>query len=397
LKVAFVVQRYGTEVVGGAELHCRWVAEHVAERHEVEVLTTTATDYLSWQNVLPPGLSELNGVTVRRFPVVRERREDVFFPVANKVCFFDHTDEEERQWLEEHGPAVPELVEHLKRHEQEYDAIVFFSYRYWTTYFGMQVAPHKSLLVPTAEHDRVLYLRLFRPFFRLPAAIVFNTPEERDLIERVTGNEGLPGEVVGTGINRPAAVPVDEVAPRLDLLGDYLVYVGRIEPEKGCAVMIDHFLRWQRETRATTTLALFGRSTMSFSENAHVRLMGVVPDGEKLAAIARSRALLMPSRHESLSMVVLEAWMMGRPVLVNGDCEVLRGQVLRADGGLYYRRYEEFAAAMDLLVSERGLADRLGAQGRAYFEANYAWDRILEKYERLLGRAAGAGEGSAGR
>jgi glycosyltransferase involved in cell wall biosynthesis len=388
LKVAFVVQRYGTEIQGGAELHCRWVAEHVAERHDVEVLTTTATDYLSWQNVLPAGVSELNGVTVRRFPVVRERREDVFFPVANKVCFFEHTDEEERQWLEEHGPVVPELVEHLKRHEKEYDAIVFFSYRYWTTYFGMQVAPHKSLLVPTAEHDRVLYLRLFRPFFRLPAAIVFNTPEERDLIERVTGNEGLPGEVVGTGINRPAAVPVDEVAPRLDLLGDYLVYVGRIEPEKGCAVMIDHFLRWQRETRATTTLALFGRSTMSFSENAHVRLMGVVPDGEKLAAIARARALVMPSRHESLSMVVLESWMMNRPVLVNGDCEVLRGQVLRANGGLYYRRYEEFAAALDLLVNEPGLADRLGRQGNAYFQESYAWERVMEKYERLLARAA---------
>jgi glycosyltransferase involved in cell wall biosynthesis len=388
VRVAFVVQRYGTEVVGGAELHCRWVAEHVAERHQVEVLTTTATDYLSWQNVLPAGVSQVNGITVRRFPVARERQEDRFFPVANKVCFFEHTDEEERQWLEEHGPVTPGLVEHLRQHEKDYDAIVFFSYRYWTTYFGMQVAPHKSLLVPTAEHDRVLYLRLFRDFFRRPAALVFNTPEERDLIERVTGNANLPGEVVGTGIDRPAAVPVDEVAPRLDLLGDYLVYVGRIEPEKGCAVMIDHFLRWQRETRATTTLALFGRSTMSFSENAHVRLMGVVPDGEKLAAIARARALVMPSRHESLSMVVLEAWMMNRPVLVNGDCEVLRGQVLRADGGLYYRRYEEFAAALDLLVEEPGLADRLGRQGHAYFQANYAWERVMEKYERLLARAA---------
>ncbi len=390
MRVAFVVQRYGTEVVGGAELHCRWIAEHVAARHQVEVLTTTAIDYLGWQNVLPPGVSEVNGVTVRRFPVVRERRIERFDPVANKVCFFDHTDEEERQWLEEHGPVSPALVEHLRRHEKDHDAIVFFSYRYWTTYFGMQVAPHKSLLVPTAEHDRVIYLRLFREFFRLPAAIAFNTPEEKELIERVTGNEALPGEVVGTGIDRPAFVPVDEVGPRLDLLGDYLVYVGRIEPEKGCAVMIDHFLRWQRETRATATLALFGRSTMSFSENAHVRLMGVVPDGEKLAAIARARALVMPSRHESLSMVVLEAWMMGRPVLVNGDCEVLRGQVLRADGGLYYRRYEEFAAAMDLLVSEPGLADRLGRQGRDYFEANYAWDRVMEKYERLLGRVGAA-------
>jgi glycosyltransferase involved in cell wall biosynthesis len=388
VKVAFVVQRYGPEVVGGAELHCRWIAEHVAARHDVTVLTTTALDYLSWHNVLPAGESRVNGVRVLRFPVARERRIESFDPVANQVCFFEHTDEEERRWLEEHGPVTPGLLEHLRAHERDYDALVFFSYRYWTSYFGLQVAPHKSLLVPTAEHDRVLYLRIFREFFRRPAAIVFNTPEEKELIERTTGNRELPGEVVGTGIERPPSVPVDEVAPRLDLLGDYFVYVGRIEPEKGCAVMIDHFLRWQRETRATATLALFGRSTMSFSENAHVRLMGVVPDGEKLAAIARARALVMPSRHESLSMVVLESWMMGRPVLVNGDCEVLRGQVLRANGGLYYRRYDEFAAAMDLLLGEDRLADRLGAQGQEYFQANYAWERVMEKYERLLATAA---------
>ncbi len=394
MKIAFVVQRYGTEIVGGAELHCRWVAEHMAERHDVEVLTTTATDYLTWRNTLEAGASEVNGVKVRRFPVARERDVERFDPVANKVCFFEHTDEEERRWAEEHGPVCPELLGYLREHEPEYDALIFFSYRYWTTYFGLQVAPRKSILVPTAEHDRVLYLRLFRPFYRLPAAIAFNSPEERILIERITGNENLPGEVVGTGIDRPPAVPVQEVEPRLDLLGDYLVYVGRIEPEKGCAVMIDHFLRWQRETRANVTLALFGRSTMSFSENAHVRLMGVVPDAEKLAAIARSRALVMPSRHESLSMVVLEAWMMQRPVLVNGDCEVLRGQVLRADGGLYYRRYEEFAAALDLLMGEPALADRLGRQGGQYFEENYAWDRIVEKYERLLAMTtAGGGRG----
>ena len=389
MRVAFVVQRYGPEVVGGAELHCRWVAEHLAERHEVEVLTTTATDYLSWKNTLEAGASELNGVTVRRFPVVRERDVRRFDPVANKVCFFDHTDAEERAWLEEHGPVCPELIEHLRRNAPGFDALIFFSYRYWTTYFGLQVAPRKSILVPTAEHDRVLYLRLFREFYRLPATIAFNTPEERILIERVTGNESLPGEVVGTGINRPAVVPVAEVETRLDLLGDYLVYVGRIEPEKGCAVMIDHFLRWQRETRANVTLALFGRGTMSFSENAHVRLMGVVPDAEKLAAIARSRALVMPSRHESLSMVALEAWMMQRPVLANGDCEVLRGQLLRADGGLYYRRYEEFAAALDLLMGEPALADELGRQGHAYFQENYAWERIMEKYDRLIRVAAG--------
>jgi len=390
VRVGFVVQRYGTEVVGGAELHCRWVAERLAERHDVAVLTTTATDYLSWENVLAAGRQEVNGIPVWRFPVARPRRVDRFDAIANKVCFSDHTDEDERRWLEEHGPVCPALLDHLRAHEADFDALVFFSYRYWTTYHGLQVAPRKSLLVPTAEHDRVLYLRLFAPFFRLPAAIVFNTAEERELIERVTGNRGLQGDVVGTGLNRPAFVPVDEVASRLDLLGDYLVYVGRIEPEKGCAVMIDYFLRYQRETRANLTLALLGRSTMEIAENVHLQSLGVATEAEKLAAIAKARALVMPSRHESLSMVVLESWMMGRPVLVNGDCEVLRGQVLRANGGLYYRRYEEFAAAVDTLRAEPALADALGRQGQAYFEANYSWDVVMGKYEALLAKVRAA-------
>ncbi|HEY6554193.1 MAG TPA: glycosyltransferase family 4 protein [Vicinamibacteria bacterium] len=390
MRVGFVVQRYGTEVVGGAELHCRWVAERLAERHDVEVLTTTATDYLSWENVLAEGRQEVNGIPVRRFPVTRQRRADRFDDIANKVCFFDHEDEDERRWMEEHGPVCPGLVDHLRRRQADFDVLVFFSYRYWTTYHGLQVAPHKSLLVPTAEHDRVLYLRLFAPFFRLPAALVFNTAEERELIERITGNASLPGEVVGTGLNRPAVVPVDEVASRLDLLGDYLIYVGRIEPEKGCAVMIDHFLRYQRETRANLTLALLGRSTMEIAENVHLQSLGVATEAEKLAAIAKARALVMPSRHESLSMVVLESWMMGRPVLVNGDCEVLRGQVLRANGGLYYRRYEEFAAAVDTLRAEPTLADALGRQGQAYYEANYSWDVVLAKYEAIFAKVKAA-------
>lgn len=390
MRIAFIVQRYGPEVAGGAELHCRWVAEHLAERHEVEVLTTTAADYLTWENVYPPGAGKVNGLTVRRFPVTRRRRPERFDALASKVCFSDHTDEEERLWMEEHGPCAPELLEFLRARERDYDALVFFSYRYWTSYHGLQVAPGKSLLVPTAEHDPVIYLRLFAPYFHLPAAIVYNSPEERELVQRVSGNEAVPGDVVGTGIERPAAIPGGEVARGLGLPGDYVLYVGRIEREKGCAVLLEHFERYQRETGAALPLALLGRSAMEVPESAHVRLLGVLPEAEKLAVLAGARVLLMPSRYESLSMVVLEAWMMGRPVLVNGDCEVLRGQVLRSGGGLYYQEYDEFAAALDLLLSKPALAETLGRQGRAYFESHYAWDVIMAKYERLLARVAGA-------
>jgi glycosyltransferase involved in cell wall biosynthesis len=266
---------------------------------------------------------------------------------------------------------------------------VFFSYRYWTSYHGLQVAPGKSLLVPTAEHDPVIDLRLFRPYFKLPAAIVYNSPEERELIERVSGNQAVPGDVVGTGIERPAAIPGPEAGRGLGLPDDYVIYVGRIEREKGCAVLLEHFERYRRETAGAPPLVLLGRAAMEVPEGAQLRRLGVLPEAEKLAVLAGARALLMPSRYESLSMVVLEAWMMGRPVLVNGDCDVLRGQVLRSGGGLYYQEYEEFAAALDLLLSKPALAETLGRQGRAYFESHYSWDVIMAKYERLLARVGG--------
>ena len=152
--------------------------------------------------------------------------------------------------------------------------------------------------------------------------------------------------------------------------------------------MVDHFLRCQRESRANLTLALLGRGTWRSRENVHLQSVGIVTEAEKLAAIARApAALVMPSRHESLSMAVLESWMMGRPVLVNGDCEVLRGQVLRANGGLYYRRYEEFAAALDILRGGAGAGRRPRPAGTGLLRGNYSWDVVLGKYEALLARS----------
>ena len=211
MRVAVVVQRYGLEVVGGAELHARWIAQRLARRHDVEVLTTTAVDYLTWENVYPPGPTEVAGVRVRRFPVTRRRTAEGFDQLSGKVHFFAHSDRDEERWMDEHGPVTPALVDHLRRHEAEYDAIIFFSYRYWTAYHGLQVAPHKSILVPTAEDDPTLGLRMFQPYFALPAAFAFNSVEERDSILKAAGRAELPGDVVGVGIEAGEPSAVDDI------------------------------------------------------------------------------------------------------------------------------------------------------------------------------------------
>jgi glycosyltransferase involved in cell wall biosynthesis len=390
LNVGVVVQRYGEEVIGGAELHARWIAQRLARRHRVEVLTTCAVEYLTWENKHEPGTSTVGGLAVRRFPVARRRTTEGFDALSSKVHFFEHSDEEERRWMEEHGPVTPALLEHLQRHHRDYDALVFFSYRYWTTSHGLQVAPRKSILVPTAEEDGAVRLRLFKDFFRLPAAHAFNSPEEKDLLLRMSGESDLPGEVVGVGIEDAPVVTPAEIRQRLDILGDYIVYVGRIEREKGCARLFDSFTRYVQERAPHLSLVLVGRAVLPIPVHVNITHLGVLSDAEKLSLIGGSRLLVHPSPFESLSMALLEAWKMGRPALVNGRCAVLRGQVQRANGGLYYGSYEEFAEALAWLLSHPAGADALGRSGRAYFERHYAWDVVMEKYERLLARAAGA-------
>jgi glycosyltransferase involved in cell wall biosynthesis len=396
MKIGLVVQRFGEEVIGGAELHARWIAQHLAERHQVEVLTTCAVDYLTWENVYEPGETTVAGLPVRRFPVGRRRTTEGFDELSSKVHFFDHTDDEERRWMEEHGPVTPGLLRHLESRGGEYDVLVFFSYRYWTTYHGLRIHPARSVLVPTAEQDNAVRLRIFRDLFRLPAALAFNSPEERALLMEVSGVAELPGEVVGVGIEDAPVVPPDEIRRRLDVLGDYVVYVGRIEREKGCARLFDEFARYVREQAPHLNLVLVGKAVLPVPVHVNFTHLGVLSETEKLSVIAASKLLVHPSPFESLSMALLEAWKMGRPALVNGRCSVLRGQVQRAGGGLYYGPYEEFAEALTWLLSHGAEADALGRSGRAYFERHYSWPVIMEKYERLLAQARRANPAARG-
>jgi glycosyltransferase involved in cell wall biosynthesis len=330
----------------------------------------------------------VGGLPVRRFPVARRRTREGFDPLTQRVHFHEHGDADERRWMEEHGPVTPGLLKHLRARGRDYDALVFFSYRYWTTFHGLQVAPARSILVPTAEEDATVALRLFREYFRLPAAYAFNSHEEKELLLRVTGAADLPGEIVGVGIEDAPAVAAEDIRRRLDLLGDFVVYVGRIEREKGCAQLFDHFLRYVREFAPQLTLALVGRPVLPIPAHVNVKHLGVLSDAEKLGVISAARLLVHPSPFESLSMALLEAWKMGRPALVNARCAVLRGQAQRAGGALYYAGYEEFAETLGWLLAHPAEAEAMGHSGRAYFERHYAWDVIMEKYERLLARAA---------
>ncbi|MBN2370195.1 MAG: glycosyltransferase family 4 protein [Vicinamibacteria bacterium] len=384
MRLAFVVQRYGLEIAGGAEYHCRLIAEHLARHARVEVLTTCAKDYIRWANEYAEGIETINGVTVRRFKVKRTRDPEKFAAWSRRVFDESHAPGDELRWLEAEGPFSPRLIRFLQRHAESYDHIVFFSYRYYTTYHGVLAAPHKAMLVPTAEDDGVYRLSIFPPLFRRPRAIVYNSPEERDMIVKSAQNEHVLGDVVGVGSALPAQYDPARFRDRFGVKDHFALYVGRIDRNKGCPQMLDYFLRFRRDRGSQLRLVLIGQAIVGIPENEAVLPLGFLADQDKWDALAAADLLIMPSALESLSIVTLEAWWAERPVLANAKCAVLRGQCLRSNAGLYYSNYDEFSEALTLLDQNPELRHALGRNGRAYYDRHYSWEVIEEKYLRLF-------------
>jgi glycosyltransferase involved in cell wall biosynthesis len=386
VRLAFVIQRYGLEVNGGAELHCRWLAERLARRHEVEVFATRALDYLEWRNHYPVGTEVVNGVPVHRSTVRRPRNARVFASLSN-TCFHDNpTPEEEKRWVRENGPYSPDLVKAVAKARPRLDRVLFYCYRYFHSYYGLPAVRERAILVPTAEEDPAINLGIFRTFFHVPRGIVYLTPEEQALVEDASGNREVPSVVIGSGVNLPDPDPGLDFRARHALARPFLLYVGRIDRNKGAVTLFAYFRKFLEETGSEVDLVLAGKAVVPIPPHPRIHHVGFVGEEEKVAALRQCRLLVIPSPYESLSVITLEAWKLGVPVLANARCKVLVGQCLRANGGLVYDGYAEFAEALRLLLGKPGLAEALGGQGREYVEREYSWETIDAKMEGLFSR-----------
>jgi glycosyltransferase involved in cell wall biosynthesis len=386
MKLAVVVQRYGADISGGAELHARYIAERLSAHADVRVLTTTARDYLTWRNEFPAGTERVHDVAVERFPVRRERNLMDFAKHSRRVFERVHSIQDELAWLDSEGPVSDALIARIRESAAQFDFMLFFSARYHQAYHGARAADGRAVLVPTAERDAALGVSVFQPVFRGARAIMYNSPEERALIQAVSHNEHVPGVVVGVGSDIPASVSPERARQRFGLAAPFVVYVGRIDANKGCGELFDFFVDYVKHRDAPLDLVLIGTPVMPIPEHPRLRHLGYVSDREKFDVMAAAEALVMPSYYESLSMVALEAWALGRPVLANARCDVLVGQCLRSNAGLYYGDAREFAATLDRLIADRQLAAALGRNGRTYFERHYAWPVIEGKYLDMFAR-----------
>jgi glycosyltransferase involved in cell wall biosynthesis len=386
VKVAVVVQRYGQAINGGAELHARYIAEHLARHAQVEVLTTCASDYVTWRNELEPGVEEVNTVSVRRFRVKHERDPLLFAKRSERVFRQRHSLGDELDWLDAEGPTSPALIEYITKHAADYDYCLFFSYRYYHAFYGARAAGGRSILVPTAERDATIGLSIFQPLFRSVRAVMYNSPEERAMIHAVAGNQEVPGVVVGIGSDVPNNPQSARFRQKYNIRGPFAIYVGRIDQNKGCEELFEYFQGYLSDPTGKLSLILIGHSLLEIPKHPRIRHLGFLDDTDKFDAMAAADLLVMPSYYESLSMVALEAWALGRAVLANGKCDVLKGQCIRSNAGLYYETYGEFIGTLEAIEQNRWLAGTLGRNGRQFFRDNYDWPVIERKYLEMFER-----------
>ena len=379
MQLAVVVQRYGADISGGAELHARYIAEHLARHADVEVLTTCARDYVTWKNELPEGVEKIHGVNVRRFAVDHPRDAEQFGRLSHRVFEHAHSIADELKWLKSEGPTSTQLVDYVKKSADAFDYFLFFSYRYYHAFHGARTVPAKAIIVPTAERDPAAGLGIFQPVLRGARALMFNSFEERALLQHVSGRQG-PGVVVGVGSDIPERTQPWRFKKKFNVKRPFALYIGRIDENKGCKELFSHFERYAQMYPHGLDLILIGSTVLPIPKHQRVRHLGFLSDEDKFDGLAAADLLIMPSQFESLSMVALEAWALGKPVLANGHCDVLRGQAIRSNAGLYYDTFEEFAEALYLLEGTGPLGGVLGRNGREFFRKHYAWPVIERKY-----------------
>ncbi len=387
IRIAAVVQRYGREIVGGSETLARDVAERLSHcGFDVTVFTTTARDYVTWQNHFRPGESVLRGVTLRRFQVDRPRDIEAFNRFSTDFFAEQPALRNEAKWIFEQGPFCPDLTAAIAREQDDFDVFLFFTYLYFPTVEGIPLIRKPIVIFPTAHDEPPLSLDLMKAIFARPDSLMFLTRAEQELVER---RFRPPGRtlLVRTGLD-PA--PLADEAPfrsRHSIFFPYLLYAGRIERGKGLEAVFEHFARVR--SRRLVDLILIGKKLMDLPDQEGVRYLGYVSEEEKRAAFRGAICSIQPSPLESLSITTLESFAQETPVLVNRECAALMEHVESSGGGLHYNNGDEFSAAIDLFLHQRSRRRQMGRAGRAYVEEHYSWPAVISVISEELRRLAG--------
>lgn len=384
MKIAIINQRYGLEVNGGSELYSRQIAERLAKKYEVEVLTSCSVEYQKWANYYKEGTEVINGVTVRRFKTEHERNLKRFTELDiaihnNPKVGTDISD----PWIEEVGPYCPKLVEYVDKHSDDYSVIIIVTYLYYPAVKSMPRVKDKVIFIPTAHQEPFIHFKMYEEIFKAPKAYIFLTPEEKLLVHSLFDNADIPYDVMGVGVDVPENTDAKRFKEKTGL-DQYVIYVGRIDEGKDCPRLFKYFMEYKKRVNNDLKLVLMGKEVVPVPKHKDIISMGFVSDEDKFDGISGAKALILPSRYESLSISVLEAMTLSVPVIVNGICDVLKGHCVKSNAGLYYKNYFEFEACLDYMLEHPKEYGIMKKNAVRYVRENFQWNDIMDKFDKMI-------------
>ncbi len=374
-KIALVSPIFSPHISGGAEKHALNFAELLSDEYELEILTTKALDYISWKNVISKDNENFGTSLVRRFTIKESRNIKTFNRFHEKLIQKSpNIDEEEMsEWLKRQGPYCPDLIEFIKENEKSYEVFIFMTYLYYTTIYGIDKVKHKSICVTTLHDEPPAYFPIFKKTLTNEVTFSFNTPEERDLFKKIYSFEPDKYSVIGLHVDGP-------VIPSLPPPSfEYIIYIGRIDAGKGVFTLIEQFTEWKLRMNSSVKLILVGGGEHEDTTSKDIIYTGYISEEEKINYLRHALFLVNPSHLESFSIVVMEAWLLQVPVLVNSDSEILRAHCNRSNAGLYYSDQDSFSATMNYLLSHPENRTKMGVNGKQYVEMNYTREIVRKK------------------
>jgi glycosyltransferase involved in cell wall biosynthesis len=385
-RIGIVPARFGPKIVGGAEIVLRHIAEGLQGRGwDVEILTTAATDYFSWENDQPVGTAVEDGLTVRRFEAVKSTPGTERSVLGHRMLAGDRLSlAEQERWMND-DVRVPDLYHHLLLHANEYRALVFGPYLFWPSYACSQVAPDRSLLWTCLHDEAAAYQDIYKPLLSGVAGLFLQTEPEHELAHAIHP-QLAPHAVVGCGVEVPESYDPESFRRRHGITGPYVLYAGRREGAKGWDELLTHFSHAVLQRGLDLRLVTMGAGDVRPPAGLEDRVIdvGFLSDEERNDAYAGALAYVQPSRYEAFSRTIMESWLAGRPVVGIAEGGVVRHHVQTSEGGLVYDDADEFAEALAVLLGHPHLADEMGARGRQYVLQRYQWDTVLNGIERSI-------------
>ena len=382
-KIAFVPARYGPGVIGGAEIVMSHLATGFRDRGwDVEVLTTTAVDHFKWDNVLPAGRTETDGLVVHRFPAVTSTAGAERARLEGEIHAGRPLSAQEQQHWMNDGMRVPELYQYLLQNAGSFRAVVLGPYMFWPAFALSQVAPERSILLTCLHDEPYAYLNLFQPVFSGVAGLLFMSPPEHDLAHRIVPRLA-PHALTGCGVEVPDSYDPEGFRERYGITGPFLLYAGRREGAKGWERLLDGFARATVNRDLPFSLVTMGSGEVNPPESVKDRVidLGFLPEHERDNAFAAATAYLQPSAYEAFSRTIMEAWLAGTPVIANAASAVVAYHCETSGAGLLYDDDLELEEALAFIAEAPEAAAAMAASGREYVLSNYQWPDVLDKME----------------